>query len=128
MVTSRPWAVTSRFGVLAAVVAGLAALRVPRPPTLCLLRETTGIPCPMCGFTTAAVHLGHADLFGAVGVSPLAVAACLGFVLIPVTRYSRPAALWREAPHRWRQLIPVFASVALLAFGEIWQLVRFGVV
>ncbi|GAB2837212.1 hypothetical protein GCM10027176_47120 [Actinoallomurus bryophytorum] len=127
MVTSRPWAAASRFGVLIAVVVGLALLRVPRPPTLCLLRETTGIPCPMCGFTTAAVHLGHADLAGAVGASPLAVAACVGFVLIPFTRRSRFATLWRELPNRWRQLIPAFAILAVLAFAEIWQIYRFGI-
>jgi hypothetical protein len=128
MVTSRPFAVASRFGVLIAVVIGLAMLRIPRPPTLCLLRDVTGIPCPMCGFTTAAVHLGHADLVGAVGASPLAVATCVGFVLIPVTRRSRSATLWRELPNRWRQLIPIFASLALLAFAEIWQLFRFGII
>lgn len=118
----------SRFGVLIAVVVGLAMLRIPRPPTLCLLRDVTGIPCPMCGFTTAAVHLGHADLVGAVGASPLAVATCVGFVLTPVTRRSRSATVWRELPNRWRQLIPIFASVALLAFAEIWQLFRFGII
>jgi hypothetical protein len=128
MVTSRPLAVASRSGVLIAVVAGLALLRVPRPPTLCLLRDVTGIPCPMCGFTTAAVHLGHADLVGAVGASPLAVAACVGFVLVPVTRRSKSATLWRDLPNRWRQLIPIFASLALLAFAEIWQLLRFGLI
>jgi hypothetical protein len=127
MVTSRPWEAASRFAVLAAAVIGLAALRIPRPPTLCLLRETTGIPCPMCGFTTAAVHLGHADLAGAVGASPLAVAACAGFVLIPFARRSGLATLWRELPIKWRQSVPIFASVAILAFAEIWQLFRFGI-
>jgi hypothetical protein len=127
MVISRPWAAASRFGLLIAVVVGLAMLHIPRPPTLCLLRETTGIPCPMCGFTTAAVHLGHADLAGAAGASPLAVAACVGFVLIPFTRRSRFATLWRELPNRWRQLIPAFAILAVLAFAEIWQIYRFGI-
>jgi hypothetical protein len=127
MVTSRPWAAASRFAVLIAVVIGLAAVRIPRPPTLCLLRETTGVPCPMCGFTTAAVHLGHADLAGAAGASPLAVAVCLGFVLLPFVRHSRPATLWGELPNRWRQLIPLFAIVALLVLAEIWQLFRFGI-
>jgi hypothetical protein len=114
--------------VLIAVVVGLAVIRVPRPPTLCLLREVTGIPCPMCGFTTAAVHLGHADLAGAVGASPLAVATCIGFVLVPIARRSRPATFWRELPRLWRQLIPASAALAVLAFAEIWQLHRFGLI
>jgi hypothetical protein len=128
MVTSRPWGAVSRFAILIAVVIGLAALHIPRPPSLCLLREMTGIPCPMCGFTTAGVHLGRADIAGAVGASPLAVATCVGFVLTPFVRHSRPATLWRELPIRWRQLIPVFVIVAVLAFAEIWQLFRFGIV
>ena len=127
MVTSRPWAVAWRFAALVAVVAGLAALHVPRPPTLCLLRETTGIPCPMCGFTTAAVRLGRADLAGAAGASPLAVAACVGFVLIPFVRRSRVATLWGELPNKWRQVFPAVAIVALLVLAEIWQLFRFGI-
>ncbi|GAA4490248.1 hypothetical protein GCM10023191_022130 [Actinoallomurus oryzae] len=127
MVTTRPLAVATRSAVLVAVVVALAALRVPRPPTLCLLRQVTGIPCPMCGFTTAGVHLGHADLVGAAGASPLAVAVCVGFVLVPFTRRSRLATFWRELPNRWRQLLPVFAIVAVLAFAEIWQLQRFGI-
>jgi hypothetical protein len=80
----------------------------------------------MCGFTTAAVHLGHADLAGAAGASPLAVAVCVGFVLVPFIRRSRMAMFWRGLPIRWRQLLPVFAIVAVLAFAEIWQLQRFG--
>ncbi|GLY73699.1 hypothetical protein Airi01_019660 [Actinoallomurus iriomotensis] len=128
MVTSRPLAAAWRSAVLVAVVVGLALLRVPRPPTLCLLREATGIPCPMCGFTTAAVRLGHADLVGAAGASPLAVAVCAGFVLVPFIRRSRAATFWRELPNRWRQLLPVFAIVAILAFAEIWQLQRFGII
>jgi hypothetical protein len=126
MVTSRPLAAVWRFAILVAAVVGLAALRVPRPPTLCALREATGVPCPMCGFTTAAVHLGHADVAGAAGVSPLAVAVCAGFVLVPFIRRSRTATVWRELPNRWRQLLPVFAIVAILAFAEFWQLHRFG--
>jgi Protein of unknown function (DUF2752) len=127
MVTPRPLAAASRCAMLIAVVVGLAALRVPRPPTLCLLRETTGIPCPMCGFTTAAVHLGHADLVGAASASPLAVAVCAGFVLAPFARRSRLTTLWRELPNVRRQAIPLFTITAALAAAEVWQLFRFGV-
>lgn len=127
MVVSRPLAAASRFAVLVAVVVGLAALRVPRPPTFCLLRETTGIPCPMCGFTTAAVRLGHADLAGAVSASPLAVVVCAGFVLAPFVRRSRLTTFWRELPNGGRQAIPLLAIAAVLAAAEAWQLFRFGV-
>ena len=124
----RPWGVPTRVTLLLMGVVGLAALRVPRPPTLCLLRQATGVPCPLCGFTTAAVHLGHADVVGALGASPLAVATCLAFVLVPVTRRSRLMTRWREMSHRTRQIAPVVVIVTILIVSEGWQLARFGII
>jgi hypothetical protein len=128
MAMRRPWGVPTRVILLVAGVVGLAALRISRPPTLCLLRQMTGVPCPLCGFTTAAVHLGHADIMGALGASPLAVATCVGFVLVPVTRRSRLMTQWREMSHRKRQVAPVIAIVAPLIISEVWQLARFGII
>lgn len=122
------WNPAARGVVLVGGVIGLASLRVSRPSTLCLLRATTGIPCPFCGFTTAAVHLGHADLGAALAASPLAVATCIGFVLAPFIRRSRLASHWRAMPPRWRQVVPVTAILTILAASEIWQLARFGVI
>ncbi|GAA0346287.1 DUF2752 domain-containing protein [Actinoallomurus spadix] len=128
MAIGRPWGVPARAALLVAVVAGLAALRVPRPPTLCVLRQYTGVPCPLCGFTTAAVHLGHADLLGAVHASPLAVAVCAGFLVAPLARRSRMGALWRRSSRRTRQVVPIVVIVAPLIASEIWQLARFGII
>lgn len=116
-----------RAAVLAGGVVALAALRVPRPPTLCVLRETTGIPCPLCGFTTAAVHLGRADLAGAAAASPLAVAVCAGFVLAPLVRRTVLWRRWCDMSHSARRLLPIIAIVPVLVLSEGWQLLRFGV-
>lgn len=124
----RPWGLPTRVALLLAGVVGLAALRIPRPPTLCLLRQVTGVPCPLCGFTTAGVDLGHADIVGAVSASPLAVAVCAGFVLVPLVRRSKMVTVWRAASHRARQVIPVVAIVAPLIISEAWQLARFGII
>lgn len=119
----------TRFALLAGALAGLAALRIPyRPSTLCLLRGTTGIPCPFCGATTAGVHLGHGDLAGALHASPLAVAMCAGFVAVPVLRRSRLTVWWAGLPTRWRQIGPIFVILPILAAAEVWQLFRFGIV
>jgi hypothetical protein len=40
------------------------------PP--CLLRTTTGIPCPSCGMTRAAAALAHGDWLAALAWHPLA--------------------------------------------------------
>lgn len=128
MAVGRPWGVPARLALLVAVVVGLAALRIPRPPTLCVLRQYPGVPCPLCGFTTAAVRLGHADLAGALHVSPLAVAVCAGFVAVPIARRSRLGTLWQRSSRRSRQILPIVVIVAPLIVSEVWQLARFGII
>ncbi|MDX6197100.1 MAG: hypothetical protein QOJ79_251 [Actinomycetota bacterium] len=84
---------------------------------MCTLRALTGIPCPFCGGTTAAVHVGRADLPGALRASPLAVLAAVAAVTLPLAR-ARIASLPRRV---------VLGSVAAsLLASELWQLHRFG--
>lgn len=109
--------VLARCAVVALVIIGTAAVHIPgRPATLCLLRAVTGIPCPFCGGTTAAVHLGHGDVPGAVAASPLAVAL---LVLLPLVGVLPRPRWW--ASRRLRR----GAIVAVLALAEVWQLSRF---
>lgn len=117
--SDRPWAgVVVRAAAVAAALLVTAAIHLPgRPSTLCVLRALTGIPCPFCGGTTAAVHLGHGDVPGAVVASPLAVllAALLPWLgVVPQPRW------WRD---RWARRT---AIGAVLVLSEVWQLHRFG--
>ena len=109
-----------RAAALAVVVVVLAAVHVRRPPTLCVLRAATGVPCPFCGGTTAAVDVGHGRFAAALAASPLAVVMVLAWPAIGVIR--APGWWWR---HRSRLLLAV---LAVLALAEIWQLHRFGLV
>jgi hypothetical protein len=115
--------VTARLVMLAGALVALAMVRLPRPPTLCLLRGTTGIPCPFCGFTTAGVCLGHGDLAGALHASPFAVAACAGFVVLPFVRRSPLMRRWQELPHGGRQIGSLTAILTALVLSESWQLI-----
>jgi Protein of unknown function (DUF2752) len=108
-----------RAVVLTAVVVALAGLHVRRPATLCLLRATTGVPCPFCGGTTAAVRLGHADLRGAVAASPLALLMLTAWPFVGVVRRPR---WWQVRWARWSLIGAVLVS------GEVWQLLRFGLI
>lgn len=64
------------FLAAAALCANLALKwRIPLP--FCLLRETTGIPCPACGSTRALLAWTHFDLASAFRFNPLFFVACL---------------------------------------------------
>jgi hypothetical protein len=119
------------LGVVAAVT--LAHLTIPgRPTTVCPLRAFTGVPCPICGGTTAAVRIGHADLVGALRANPFVVFGALVVALLPAI-----AALRRSRPssdgwggNGWR--LPSRALLAVTACAvvgsEIWQLFRFSII
>jgi len=108
-----------RYVGLAVVMAVLATLHLRRPASLCILRSVTGVPCPFCGGTTAAVHLGHADPRGALAASPLAV---LLVGALPLTGVLRPPSWWRRRALRWSLVVGV------LVLAEVWQLLRFGLI
>jgi hypothetical protein len=104
--------------VIIAIVVG--SLHIShRPATVCPFRALTGLPCPFCGGTTAASHLGHGDVGGALRASPLAVGLLATW---PVLGAIRPPRWWRSP----RTRRPVIASA--LVFSELWQLARFGIV
>jgi hypothetical protein len=113
-------AVAARLTCLLGIAVALAHLHpVGRPSTLCALRALTGIPCPFCGGTTAAVRIGAGDLAGGLRASPLAVLAAPVVAALPLLRSWRP-----------RVSRPVALTALLVALGgsEIWQLYRFGLV
>lgn len=106
-----------RTGLLLAAALALASLHLPgRPATVCLLRMATGIPCPACGGTTAAVRVGRGDLLGALRASPVVVLGALAFAVAPLVRL-------RELTRG--QVWAVVLGGVLAA--ELWQLARFGV-
>lgn len=105
-----------RAALIAVVAVGLALVHLPgRPATLCVLRAVTGVPCPFCGGTTAMVHLGRADLSGALRASPLAVLGAPFVVALPALRRHL------DRLGRRQQLLAV---LCVLAASEVWQLAR----
>jgi hypothetical protein len=105
------WAGASMVGL------GLVLPHLPHNPGLpCPLRTLTGVPCPMCGMTTAvkAVCTGHlrtsiaANPFGVV-----AVAVAVALLLRPGLRTVR---------------VPVGLIVAAAVASWVWELRRFGLV
>jgi len=123
----RPWTQAPlRLFALAAGALFLAALHIRRPATLCTLRATTGVPCPFCGGTTAAVRLGKGDPLGALAASPLALLLFMAFVAWPLRVYSALPARWQALGHRRQAQVVLVVAALLLTTGELWQLHRFG--
>ena len=91
----------------------------------CVFRSVTGVPCPSCGTTRAAVAFLQGDIASAIAANPLAACGAVLFVVgAPV------AALWAAA--RWP--VPVlpspltrwvrFAVVALVVGNWIFLIAR----
>lgn len=52
--------------------------------TLCLFKSATGLPCPSCGTTRSLAALLQGDLFRALTINPLGIAAAIGLIVVPL--------------------------------------------
>jgi Protein of unknown function (DUF2752) len=94
----------------------------------CPLRTLTGIPCPLCGMTTAATALATGDLGGALAANPFALLLA-GFTLVMAVLMVARALGWAPAAAQWppsrrRQTLWVAAVLAVASWA--FQLHRFG--
>ena len=129
----RPSSVPEQLGVAGMVAAGAAvtyqaALGGEGLWLPCPLRTLTGIPCPLCGMTTAATGLASGDLGAAVAANPFALLLA-GFTLVmAVLMVARALGLAPAAaqwpPSRRRQTLWVAAVLAVASWA--FQLHRFG--
>lgn len=105
-----------RCGLLLLAAALVAAVDLPgRPQTLCLLRAATGVPCPLCGGTTAAVAVGSGRPLAALAASPLVVLGAAALIVLPLL------------PRTTRQRLDAHRTALLLTAlgaGQGWQLLR----
>jgi hypothetical protein len=105
----------------------LANLRVPgRPATVCPFRAITGIPCPFCGGTTAAVRIGRLDLLGALRANPIVVIGAVFVMALPLLTSAPAVVAFRAARPRVAKRTIIGALMLAIAFSEVWQLFRFG--
>jgi hypothetical protein len=94
----------------------------------CPLRAVTGIPCPLCGMTTAATALAAGDLGPAMAANPF-VLVVAGFTLV-MAALMAARALGLAAPPAQspaaRRRQSYWAAGVLAAASWAFQLHRFG--
>ena len=112
--------VATRLAVAGGAALFLGALRIHRPPalaTVCVLRATTGVPCPLCGGTTAFVRLGRGRVLDAFLTSPVVLLLALALVLAPTGVF---------APLRRNARLGTALMLGAVGVSWLWQLGRFG--
>jgi Protein of unknown function (DUF2752) len=132
-VSWRPRSAPEQLGVAGLAAAGAAAayqlalggqgLWLP-----CPLRTLTGIPCPLCGMTTAATALASGDLGAALAANPFALVLA-AFTLVMAVVMAARAVGWLPVAAQWpasrrRQSYRVVAVLAAASWA--FQLHRFG--
>ena len=129
----RPGSVPEQLGLAGLAGAGAAAayqaamggtgLWLP-----CPLRTLTGIPCPLCGMTTAATGLAAGDVGAALAANPF-VLLLAGFTLVMVVVMAARALGWLRPPAHWpasRHRQSYWVAGVLAAASWAFQLHRFG--
>jgi len=116
---------------LAAAAASFVYPAVSRATGLglvCPLRALTGIPCPLCGMTTAATALAGGEPRAALAANPFAFPLAGGTLCMTVLLAAR-ALGWAPPPAPWTRAARRRAcwTLALLVAGSwVFQLHRFG--
>ena len=129
----RPRSVPEQLGLLGLGCAGAAVVwpavsQATGASLICPLRTLTGVPCPLCGMTTAAVALTRGDLAASLAANPFLLLLAAATAVMAAVMAGRAAGL--VAPPRplsgaWQRRATLAAAGLALASWVV-QLNRFG--
>jgi hypothetical protein len=131
----RQYSIPERLSAFGVAVAGAAAVWPLFTATTsaglpCPLRWVTGVPCPFCGLTTAAVDLVHGDPVASLGDNPVIMGLAILTVAVAPLIVLRtlgvvpPPKPWSARTRRRVEL----TMLAAVAVSWVFQLHRFGFV
>ncbi len=89
----------------------------------CIFHTLTGLPCPMCGATTAFSHLAHGHVVEAVLAQPFAAVLFLVTVALTMLAWAevlRPAHRWARLADRLERVDGLVAAGGLLGLFGAW--------
>jgi hypothetical protein len=99
--------------------------------TICVMKTTTGIPCPSCGATRTAMSLIKGDWAGAFWINPLGILLAAGLLFGPVLLIIDMLMSRRFLYNTWesfqkvisrRKVLIVFGF--LIALNWIWNITK----
>jgi len=117
---------------------GLGAILTPSPDGFgkhaglfgmppCGMYQTTGIPCPTCGCTTAVAHFSHGHILTSFLTQPFGFAiAVFALLAIPFTANSLVTGRWRGPSmffFQWYWRYWVFGTIAIFLLGWIYKII-----
>ena len=88
------------------------------PP--CLMQLCTGIPCPLCGMTTAFALMARGRAAEAVNVQPAGALASIAGLLAAIALALAAATGRGLSERQWRSLAAVAGLTALTVMAAAW--------
>lgn len=99
--------------------------------SLCMFKNTTGIPCPACGTTRGILQLFHGEIWNAILANPLSIPAAIALAILPgwllndlLRKKESLYQTFRNAESIIKQKPFAIALVLMVVCNWIWNLIK----
>ncbi len=99
--------------------------------SLCMFKNTTGIPCPACGTTRGIMQLFHGEIWNAILANPLSIPAAIALAILPgwllydlLRKKESLYQTFRNTESIIKQKRFAIALVLMVVCNWIWNLIK----
>lgn len=99
--------------------------------SLCMFKNTTGIPCPACGTTSGIMQLFHGEIWNAILTNPLSIPAAFALAILPgwllydlLRKKESLYQAFRNTESIIKQKPVAIALVLMVVCNWIWNLIK----